>query len=74
MDEQRHRRVFEEYSAGRWGYREVLEMLDLDTYADILIGLARYDLPFPPEEDTPERREHNRRAAEWLAPYLRREE
>jgi hypothetical protein len=51
----------------------VLEMLDLDTYADILIGLARYDLPFPPEEDTPERREHNRRAAEWLAPYLRRE-
>jgi len=60
-----------DYSAGRLGTRAAIERLGLSGYADLVIELARHDLPFP-KPDYPGREEHVARARSILQPRLRR--
>ena len=66
-----YEQTFRRYAAGALGTRETMGLLDLDSYADIIVGLARFDLPFPKPDDTPERRAAVARAREILEPLLR---
>jgi len=64
--------VLHAYAAGRIGTRDAIEKLLLRDYADLLIALAKHDLPLPKPLDTPARREHVARASQLLQPRLRR--
>jgi len=62
-----------DYSAGRMGTREMIERGGMDDYADLLIALARHDLPSPKPPDSPARDARISLAREILQPRLRRD-
>lgn len=62
----------EAYARGETGTRDTIERLGLNDYADLVIALARHDLPFP-KPDFPGREEHVARARAILQPRLRLE-
>jgi hypothetical protein len=72
MDEAEKLRHLSEYADGRLGTRDVIERLGLRDYADLIVELARHDLPFP-KPDYPGRAEHLARARAILGPRLRRD-
>jgi hypothetical protein len=75
MDEDRGQQtlaVLRDYAEGRLGTREAIERAGLDDFADLVIALARNDLPLPKPADTPRRREHVAVARALLQPRLRR--
>lgn len=71
MTEPEQQAVLRLYAAGELGTREAIERAELDGFADILIGLARYDLSLPRPVDTAERRANVERARAVLQPLLR---
>jgi hypothetical protein len=71
MTEPEQQAVLRRYAAGELGTRETIERAGLDGFADLLIGLARYDLALPGPADTPERRANVERARAVLQPLLR---
>jgi hypothetical protein len=72
MSEAEKVRHLSDYSGGRLGTRAAIERLGLRDYADLVIELARHDLPFP-KPDYPGRAEHLARARAILHPRLRRD-
>lgn len=71
MTEDQRNGVLADYAEGRLGTRETIDRLGLEDYGDLVIELARLDLPFP-KPDFPGREEHLARAAAILQPRLRR--
>ncbi len=71
MTEPERLAVLRRYAAGQLGTREAIERAELDGFADLLIGLARYDLSLPGPTDTPERWANVARARAVLQPLLR---
>ena len=62
--------ILRAYSAGEGDTRDTIDALGMADYADLLIALARYDLPFPKPAETPQRTAHLRRAEALLRPLL----
>jgi hypothetical protein len=67
-----HQIMLRDYANGRLGTRDAIEKLGAQDYADLLIALARYDLPLPKPADTPRRLASIERARALLLPRLRR--
>lgn len=60
-----------QYAAGLLGTRQAVARAGLDDYADLLMALARHDLPLPKPADTPARLVDVERARAILQPRLR---
>lgn len=71
MTEQQRLSVLYDYASGHAGTRATIEKLGLRDYADLVIELARSDLPFPKPEETTALAEHRARARAILLPRLR---
>lgn len=65
--------VLRAYSRGTLGTRQAIEEAGLEDFADLLIALAKHDLPLPKPPDTPQRRASIEQASELLQPLLRRD-
>lgn len=63
--------VLHDYAVGRAGTRSTLDRLGLRDYADLVIALAKADLPLPKPDETPALVAHRLRAREILLPRLR---
>lgn len=71
MNDAEQRTVLHDYARGRLGTRTTIERLELRDFADLMIALARHDLPLPKPADTAERRMNVARASALLQPLLR---
>lgn len=60
------------YAAGRAGTRRTIEALGGRDYADLIIALAKTNLPFPRPSATARRTESLARARALLLPRLKR--
>ena len=47
MTDEEERGLVAQYSAGTLGSHELERRLGLDDFADVIVRLAKYDLPFP---------------------------
>lgn len=71
MTEQERLSVLYEYAAGHTGTRTTIDKLGLRDFADLMIELARHDLPLPKPEETPALKAHRERARAILQPRLK---
>ena len=71
MTDQQRLSTLYDYATGHAGTRSTLDKLGMRDYADLVIELARADLPFPKPEETPALKAHRERAHAILQPRLR---